>query len=47
MIVLVGWWCLPAEVSVANAVAVAFESNDFGVVDEPVDHRRAYLDLGL
>jgi hypothetical protein len=38
MVVLVGWWCLPAEVSVADAVAVAFEGNNFGVVDEPVDH---------
>ena len=27
-----------AEVSVFEAVAVAFEGDDFGVVDEPVNH---------
>ena len=27
-----------AEVSVFEAVAVPFEGDDFGVVDEPVDH---------
>ena len=27
-----------AEVSVFESVAVAFEGDDFGVVDEPVDH---------
>ena len=27
------------EVAVFEAVAVAFEGEDFGVVDEPVDHR--------
>ena len=27
-----------AEVSVFEAVAVAFEGDDFGVVDKPVDH---------
>ena len=28
----------PAEVSVLEPVGVAFESDDFGVVDEPIDH---------
>ncbi len=28
-----------SEVAVFEAVAVAFERDDFGVVDEPVDHR--------
>jgi len=32
-----GWWSA-AEVSVAESVAVAFEGDDFGVVDKPVDH---------
>ncbi len=32
-----GGWAA-AEVAVAEAVAVAFEAEDFGVVDEPVDH---------
>jgi hypothetical protein len=32
-----GWW--RAEVLVAQPVAVALESEDLGVVDEPVDHR--------
>jgi len=27
-----------AEVAVFESVAVAFEGDDFGVVDEPVDH---------
>ena len=36
----VGVWCGRPwlEVFVAQAVAVAFEGDDFGVVDEPVDH---------
>jgi hypothetical protein len=34
----VGGWAA-AEVAVAGAVAVALEAEDFGVVDEPVDHR--------
>ncbi len=29
------------EVAVAQAVGVAFEGEDLGVVDEAVDHRRA------
>src|SRR5260370_25817755 len=29
----------PAEVPVLQPVGVAFEGDDFGVVDEPVDHR--------
>jgi hypothetical protein len=33
---LAGW---AAEVAVLQAVAVALEGEDFGVVDEPVDHR--------
>lgn len=28
-----------AEVAVLEPVAVTFEADDFGVVDEPVDHR--------
>jgi hypothetical protein len=28
-----------AEVAVSEAVGVAFEGDDVGVVDEPVDHR--------
>src|SRR6266487_7077648 len=32
-----GW--AAAEVAVAEAVAVALEGEDLGVVDEPVDHR--------
>jgi hypothetical protein len=32
----VGWWA--CEVAVFEAVAVAFEGEDFGVVDEAVDH---------
>ncbi len=35
---LAGGWAA-AEVAVAEAVAVAPEAEDFGVVDEPVDHR--------
>jgi hypothetical protein len=31
--------CDAAEVTVFEAVAVAFEAEDFGVVNEPVDHR--------
>ena len=31
-----------AEVSVFESVAVAFEGDDFGVVDEAVDHRGGY-----
>ena len=31
-----------AEVAVFEPVAVAFEGDDFGVVDEPVDHRGGY-----
>ena len=34
---LAGGWAA-AEVAVAEAVAVALEAEDFGVVDEPVDH---------
>ena len=34
---LVGWWC-SADVSVFEAVGVAFDGDDFGVVDESVDH---------
>ena len=33
-----GVWAGP-EVAVFEAVAVAFEAEDLGVVDEPVDHR--------
>jgi len=33
----VGWW--GCEVMVLEAVAVALEGEDLGVVDEPVDHR--------
>jgi hypothetical protein len=33
-----GGWAA-AEVALAQALAVAFEREDFGVVDEPVDHR--------
>jgi len=36
---LAGGWAA-AEVAVAQAVAVAFEGEDLGVVHEPVDHRR-------
>ena len=32
-----GWWA--GEVAVFEAVAVAFEREDLGVVNEPVDHR--------
>jgi hypothetical protein len=35
---LAGGWAA-AEVAVAEAVAVALEGEDLGVVDEPVDHR--------
>ena len=35
---LAGGWAA-AEVALAQALAVAFEREDFGVVDEPVDHR--------
>jgi hypothetical protein len=35
---LAGGWA-SAEVAVAEAVAVALEAEDFGVMDEPVDHR--------
>lgn len=31
------WWA--AEVAVLEPVGVAFEGDDFGVVDEAVDHR--------
>src|SRR5690348_11554520 len=31
------WW--GSEVAVFESVAVAFEAEDLGVVDEPVDHR--------
>jgi hypothetical protein len=34
---LAGGWAA-AEVAVAEAVAVALEREDLGVVDEPVDH---------
>ena len=37
MVVLVGGWYLPTEVSVADAVAISFEGNDFGMVHESVD----------
>jgi len=30
--------CDATEVAVFESVAVAFEADDFGVVDEPVDH---------
>lgn len=36
--VVVGGWS-SAEVAVAQPVAVAFECDDFGVVDEPVGPR--------
>jgi len=36
-VVGLSWWGAP-EVAVFEAVAVAFEAEDFGVVDEPVDH---------
>ena len=32
-----------AEVAVAESVAVAFEGDDFGVVDDPVDHGGSLL----
>ena len=32
------WWWDAAEVSVFEAVAIALEGDDFGVVDEAVDH---------
>jgi hypothetical protein len=35
----VGGWAA-AEVAVTQAVAVALQAEDLGVVDEPVDHRR-------
>ena len=36
--VVVGRAGYPAEVSVLESVGVAAEGDDFGVVDEPVDH---------
>ncbi len=34
----VGFGVYPAEVAVFQSVGVAFEGDDFGVVDEAVDH---------
>jgi hypothetical protein len=38
-LVVVGRVCRAAEVSVFEPVEVTAEGGDFGLVDEPVDHR--------
>jgi hypothetical protein len=38
-LVVVGRVCRAAEVSVFEPVEVSAEGGDFGLVDEPVDHR--------